>query len=73
MNVKRDNSVIKLFLNMQFKTTIPVEKLRQDLFANPLPPSRSSRCRSETEENILENLFSSVLSKLKKNITPLDT
>jgi len=36
-----------------------------------LPPAE--RCRSETEKFILENVFSSVLSKLKQNITPLET
>jgi len=31
-----------------------------------LKPSTAQRCRSETEKNILEDLFSSVLSKYKK-------
>jgi len=29
-------------------------------------PTTAQRCRSETEKNILEDLFSSVLSQLKK-------
>ena len=29
-------------------------------------PTTAQRCRSETEKNILEDLFSPVLSKLKK-------
>jgi len=41
---------------------------RQDQI-NPLPPSG---CRPELEKNILEDLFSSVLLHLKKNITPLE-
>jgi len=40
---------------------------------HPQPqPTTAQRCRSETEKNILEDLFSSVLSQLKKN-TPLET
>jgi len=37
---------------------------------NPLPPSDAVR---KLEKNILEDLFSSVLSKFKKNIISLET
>jgi len=33
---------------------------------NPLPPSAAQRCRSETEKNSFEDLFSSVLLIFKK-------
>jgi len=33
----------------------------------------AQRCRSKTETIILEDLFSSVLLRFKKNITPLET
>jgi len=36
-------------------------------------PFTAQRCRSETEKNIFEDLFSLVLSQLNKNITPLET
>jgi len=39
----------------------------QKLKFNPLPPSDAVR---KPKKNILEDLFSPVLSKLKKNITP---
>jgi len=37
-----------------------------NLYDNFNQPSTAQRCRSETEKNILEDLFSSVLSKFKK-------
>jgi len=33
-------------------------------------PTNAQQCRSETAKNILEDLSSSVLSELKKNIAP---